>query len=297
MDVDFDLDSISWTDELDHSFTDANLDLGLDLHEPSVAQHQPGFGAVPLDFLFAEDEAAFPSFVGHDQMPDAHMHDMGGDTNGAMILSPISHWQSPDVLSHAEDPTPERLRSQLALLSEGSCGDELVFKNCDAPKAVLLHGLAMDFGLNYTHDATSKDVSITRAANPTPNAMSFHSKAPSIVLSSPFENISFPSQVSLDTDSLMDGTPSVLSPPPVDRTQQLSRRPSRSQRISDSISKHVSTWKSSMSKGGGGRRGPLTEDGRRDMKVLEVAGGACWRCKVLRRKVSWLTFCDEYSSS
>ncbi|KAK3336308.1 hypothetical protein B0T19DRAFT_447441 [Cercophora scortea] len=65
-----------------------------------------------------------------------------------------------------------------------------------------------------------------------------------------------------------------------DHGQQITR--SRSQRISNSISKHVSTWKTSMSKGG--RRGPLTEDGRRDMRALEEVNGACWRCKVLRRK-------------
>jgi len=281
MDIDFDLDSLSWTDDLDHSFAEVDLDLGLDFHEPSAAQHQPGFGAVPLDFLFAEDESAF-------QMSDTHMHDMGTESNSdAMVLSPNNHWQSPDVLvsqeASIEDPTPERLRSQLSLLSEGSCGDELVFKNCDASKAVLLHRLAINFGLLYAHDSAHGEVSVTRSTNPNPAAMSFHSKAPSIVLTSPFEGLSFSSQVSLDTDNLLDGTLNILSPS-IDSTQQLSRRPSRSQRISDSISKHVSTWKTSMSKGGG-RRGPLTEDGRRDMKVLEGAGGACWRCKVLRRKV------------
>jgi hypothetical protein len=71
-----------------------------------------------------------------------------------------------------------------------------------------------------------------------------------------------------------------------DQQQQLVRRLSRSERITDSISKHVSTLKTSIAKGG--RRGPLTETGRRDMRALEAAGGACWRCKVLRRKVSFI---------
>ncbi|KAJ4290070.1 hypothetical protein N0V88_006575 [Collariella sp. IMI 366227] len=68
----------------------------------------------------------------------------------------------------------------------------------------------------------------------------------------------------------------------VTHDQSLKRRLSRTERISDSISKHVSTLKTSIAKGG--RRGPLTENGRRDMRALEGAGGACWRCKVLRRK-------------
>ena len=280
--MDFELDSLSWTDDLDHSFIDVDLDLSL----PSP--HQPGFGAVPLDFLFAEDEAAFPGFINHDHMADTHMHDIGVDPSTSMMGAHLDRWPSADIRTHAvEDPTPERLRSQLSLLSEGSCGDELVFKNCDSAKAVLLHTLAIEFGLNYTHDAPSGEVSITRAATTNAMSMSFTEEAPSIVLTSPFENISYPPQVELEADSLVDDSSS-MAPSSSDPSRQLTikRRPSRSQRISDSITRHVSTWKSSMSKGGGGRRGPLTEDGRRDMKVLEVAGGACWRCKVLRRKVS-----------
>lgn len=33
-----------------------------------------------------------------------------------------------------------------------------------------------------------------------------------------------------------------------------------------------------------GRRGPLSAKSRKDIKDLEWAGGACWRCKILRRK-------------
>lgn len=274
MDLDFEFDSLSWTDELD-------LDVGFDLHDSSATQ---GFGNV--DFLVTEDEPAFAGFVTHDHivtdhMPDTHMH----DPSASMMMAPVSQWQHAPTPHPAgvEDPTPERLRSQLSLLSEGSCGDELVFKNCDSSKAMLLHGLAMDFGLNYTHDAPTGEVSIARAGTIIP----FKQSAPSLVVTSPFQNssfqgISFPSEVSLESASVQS---SIISPPPDTSQQQVARRQSRSQRISDSIIKHVSTWKTSMAKGGG-RRGPLTEDGRRDMKVLEGAGGACWRCKVLRRKAS-----------
>jgi len=282
MDLDFEFDSLSWTDELD-------IDVGFDLHDSSATQ---AFGNVGVDFLVAEDEPAFSGFVthdhivAHDHMSDTHMH----DPSASMMMAPVNQWHAPSAThpTGVEDPTPERLRSQLSLLSEGSCGDELVFKNCDSSKAMLLHGLAMDFGLNYTHDAPTGEVSIARAGTIIP----FKQNAPSLVVTSPFQNssfqgISFPSEVSLESTHASVQS-SIMSPPP-DTSQQLARRQSRSQRISDSIIKHVSTWKTSMSKGGG-RRGPLTEDGRRDMKVLEGAGGACWRCKVLRRKVSSFPF-------
>ena len=36
------------------------------------------------------------------------------------------------------------------------------------------------------------------------------------------------------------------------------------------------------------RRGPLTEGGRDNIKRLRTKGGACWRCKVLKKQVSLL---------
>ena len=37
-----------------------------------------------------------------------------------------------------------------------------------------------------------------------------------------------------------------------------------------------------------GRRGPLTDDARKKAKLLKSKGGACWRCKVLKKQVSLL---------
>ena len=36
----------------------------------------------------------------------------------------------------------------------------------------------------------------------------------------------------------------------------------------------------------GRRHGPLDERGRKGMKVLKAKGGACWRCKILKKQVS-----------
>ena len=38
-----------------------------------------------------------------------------------------------------------------------------------------------------------------------------------------------------------------------------------------------------------GRRGPLTDDAREKAKLLKSKGGACWRCKVLKKQVSLST--------
>ncbi len=34
-----------------------------------------------------------------------------------------------------------------------------------------------------------------------------------------------------------------------------------------------------------GRRGPLKEGGREGMRILKRGGGACWRCKILKKQV------------
>ena len=36
-----------------------------------------------------------------------------------------------------------------------------------------------------------------------------------------------------------------------------------------------------------GRHGPLTDDARKKAKLLKSKGGACWRCKVLKKQVSF----------
>ncbi|KAK5656447.1 hypothetical protein OQA88_4829 [Cercophora sp. LCS_1] len=268
MDIDFDFDSLSWTDELDHCIADVNLDLGVGL--------QDSFGTVPPDLSFAENESALPDFANH-------MHDLSVHSAGTMVLAPpIGQWNPQSMTPAREDPAPELLRSQLSLLCRGSYGDELVFKNCDSSKAMLLHGLSMEFGLKYSHDFSTGEVSIARAAAA---AVSFKPPTPALVVTSPFQGIEYVAQRTVETASSTTSlmrqtiTPAASTPP----NRQLTRQLSRGQRITDSISRHVSTWKTSISKNGG-RKGPLTEDGRRDMKVLEGAGGACWRCKVLRRK-------------
>jgi hypothetical protein len=44
--------------------------------------------------------------------------------------------------------------------------------------------------------------------------------------------------------------------------------------------------KESKSAGGSvGRRGPLKEGGREGMRILKRGGGACWRCKILKKQV------------
>ncbi len=290
MEIDFDFDSLAWADELDHSFADIDVDLDLGLNSHRSPQHQPAEGGAgfPLDYLFAEDEGAFPNFI-HEHIPD--------DTH---IMADV-HMQSADVPAMASyphagtdmDEKSQRLRNQLSLLSQGSCGDQLVFKNCDASKAVLLHTLTIDLGLSYSHDATCGEVTITRVGPDTTGPVT-RIKAPPPSLSRSFAGVELvdnhlssvsSSALVVSSSRLSDRTISLLdSASSSDKGSQLTRRSSRSQRITESISRHVSTWKSSMSKGG--RRGPLTEDGRRDMKILEGAGGACWRCKILRRKVS-----------
>ncbi|KAK3363167.1 hypothetical protein B0T25DRAFT_32047 [Lasiosphaeria hispida] len=285
MDLDFDLDSLAWADDLDRSTSPANVEMGIDIdiRDPPSAHPLPfGTGAVfPLDYLFAEDEAAFSTpFVG---------------TTSHMDAPSLAHFGV-----RVDDQTPQRLRDQLSLLSEGSFGDEIVFKNCDSSKAALLYSLTVDLGLSFSREASAGTVSVTRATPPA--VLPFRQKSTPVFPSQSFiehdwikgsmggvasSAMTISSKISDDSAGHQSiGTTSsdtCTISTAVRDDQQLSRRPSRSQRISDSISKHVSTWKTSMTKSGG-RRGPLTEDGRRDMKVLEGAGGACWRCKVLRRK-------------
>ncbi|KAK0730161.1 hypothetical protein B0H67DRAFT_474660 [Lasiosphaeris hirsuta] len=282
MDLDFDLDSLAWADDLDGSTSPTNVEMGtdIDIRDPSSEHPLPfGTGAgFPLDYLFAEDEAAFSTpFV---------------DTAPHMDATSLAHFGV-----RVDDQTPQRLRDQLSLLAEGSFGDEIVFKNCDSSKAALLYNLTVDLGLSFNREAGAGTVSVTRAT--TPAVLPFRHKStpvfpqsfiePGWIKGSMLGVASSAMTISSKTSNESAGHPSLETASSETYTitttgdQQLSRRPSRSQRISDSISKHVSTWKTSMTKSGG-RRGPLTEDGRRDMKVLEGAGGACWRCKVLRRK-------------
>jgi hypothetical protein len=167
-----------------------------------------------------------------------------------------------------------------------------------------LHNLAMELGLSYNHDVRSREVSMCRlespqaSSGPLPSPRRLSSSIPrsstelDSTLCIPAHPI-IPTLPVPEEDVVLTDDMNQQPPQPVSalKEQSLSRHPSRSERISDSISKHVSTLKTSISKGG--RRGPLSENGRRDMRALEGAGGACWRCKVLRRKVN---FCPSRRS-
>ncbi|KXX75836.1 Fez family zinc finger protein 2 [Madurella mycetomatis] len=298
MDLDFDFDAISWAGDLDPSASRLEPELDLNSYCPPMT-------GLPSDILFAEDEGVLPTVPFHGHQPDTTSNMQLLQVSDPVLQSQAFTVTQPSIASsdsrsledgaHDHDLARERLRRQLSLLSKGWCGDEIRFKNCDPSKAVILHNLAMELGLSYNHDVRSREVSMCRlepvesASRPQPAPGRLSSSIPrsSTELDStlcipalpvfpalpvPEEDIPFTSS----TD------PQPAQPTQVAKEQSLSRHPSRSERISASISQHVSTLKTSISKGG--RRGPLSENGRRDMRALEGAGGACWRCKVLRRK-------------
>ena len=310
MDLDLDFDAV-WAGDLDPM---GHL-------QPNMAlTYCPPMTAMPADFLFAEDEEVLPAGPCYTDQQTSHASTNAGmpqaqmqppepsPTRGAFSAARSDAGSedakllgdgSQDGMAH------ERLRRQLSLLSKGWAGDEIRFKNCDPSKAVVLHALAMELGLGYNHDVMSREVSMARLG---PAQVASKPQASPRRLSS---SLPLPrSSTELDSALCLPGLPAVPEFQTLDlasnqtikeqaavqavqsgvmsKEQQLTRRPSRSERITDSISKHVSTLKTSIAKGG--RRGPLTENGRRDMRALEAAGGACWRCKVLRRKVSYTFF-------
>ena len=311
MDLDIDLDASLWAADLDHAHPCPEQDA-----EPAYCSSSSSISALPADFLFAEDEGVLPAVSpgGPAQQPDvtAGMQLDQAPEPEPMLPSPTfsvppSDMEAPDA-KHADDCANdhglarERLRRQLSLLSKGWCGDEIRFKNCDPPKAVILHNLAIELGLGYKHDVRTREVSMCRldplqAASAPQPALGRQSSSLARSSTELDSTLCLPGLPVIPEHRLPEVTPATpftpnTSPPStqprqpssVAKEQQLSRHPSRSERISDSISKHVSTLKTSIAKGG--RRGPLSENGRRDMRALEGAGGACWRCKVLRRKVS-----------
>jgi len=325
MELDIDLDFAGWTNEVTLHPSEIIYSFPESWQLQSPALPGAGFGSsAPLDTLFSEDEVALPQFN------NRYM----AITGPGIDVSPMVPAQTND------DQGSNRLRSQLSLLADGSCGDELVFNNCEPSKAVLLHELSLEFGLNYSRDSNNRTVSIKRVAtsasqssttvdaqqtrqSATNKSVPVEQYAPTNFISSTDASVlaaaseeeqaakPSPSQVFAELVTLQPTlliSESVGTSPPLSvashphplvghesrsatrqnrsdhaSNQQLSRQPSRSQRISDSIKEHVSTLKTSISKGG--RKGPLPENGRRDMKALGGAGGACWRCKFLRRKV------------
>jgi hypothetical protein len=56
--------------------------------------------------------------------------------------------------------------------------------------------------------------------------------------------------------------------------------------VFDSNSVHSGASQASVASGRSGRRGPLSEYSRAGMKAVRKLGGACWRCKFLRKTVS-----------
>ncbi|KAL2259342.1 hypothetical protein VTK26DRAFT_7009 [Humicola hyalothermophila] len=302
MDLDVDFDVFSWAVDFDSSTSRPEQDLGVGY---DASSKRP-----PTAFLFADDESVLPATLFEAQPSHALGDAQLIQATQALPLPEISGLRPyPGSFDARQEDAPcdnglahERLRRQLSLLSKGWCGDEIRFKNCDPYKAVVLHNLAMELGLGYNHDVRTQEVSMSRLEPPRPASST--QPAPGR-LSSLFSR----SSTELDSTRCLPGLPAFpplrvpefptpftdIPPQQVAAQKQasqstsatkgqalLSRHPSRSERISDSISKHVSTFKTSISKGG--RRGPLTENGRRDMRALEAVGGACWRCKVLRRK-------------
>ncbi|KAM7195931.1 hypothetical protein V8F20_007296 [Naviculisporaceae sp. PSN 640] len=337
MDIDFDLDldGLCWGNETDHlhlntSTVDVDVTYQNPLSQPGGLQPGPGY---PVDLLFLEDEGTLPVFYDLAFAQQAAHGSVMSSTPS--MFPPTAHGQTGIAGQSAHETGLEQLRHQLALLAGGSCGDELVFKDCEPSKAIAVHNLALEFGLNYTHDAKSCAVSLSRNRpdNPPPATDMQPMITPAIdtatscqhapVMDTSSSN-AFPAsddfdllyekfiQEPLSTKGLpsirrYELTESYLPANSVGRTtanvesdsetaqkkgkdkEELDRQPSRSERIGRSISKHVSGWGKTVAKGG--RRGPLTQDGRRDMKLLEEAGGACWRCRVLRRKCDAGTIC------
>lgn len=313
MELDFDFDAISWAADLDSSAGGLEPD-------PSISYDAPNTG-LPTDFLFAEDEGVLPTVLFDGQRP--HAQGAAQLIHTTQLLPPpgfpATHSGTGFDTKHdgAYDNglAHERLRRQLSLLSKGWAGDEIRFRNCDSSKAIVLHNLAMELGLGYNHNVRTNEVSMSRlepqpASTPQlpPGRLSSSLSRSSTELDSalclPGLPVFQPLRIPEFTTPIFETTcqqqqqqqqqPQQPQQQPTQQAAQLesavknevliSRHPSRSERISDSISKHVSTLKTSISKGG--RRGPLTENGRRDMRALEAVGGACWRCKVLRRKVT-----------
>ncbi|KAH6854729.1 hypothetical protein B0I37DRAFT_300160 [Chaetomium sp. MPI-CAGE-AT-0009] len=300
MDLDFDLEAALWAGDLDPAINHHEPNMDLDYGAPMTS--------MPADFLFAEDEGVLPVGVSYNAQPtdqppypiDIPQPPPAPSPTRTVFSASRSDAGSDDAKS-LEDGSPnglarQRLRRQLSLLSKGWAGDEIRFKNCDPAKAVVLHTLAMELGLGYNHDVRSREVSMSRLEptqaltqpRPSPHRLSSSFSRSSTELDSALCLPGLPVVLEHQT---FDATAEFIQQPdsqstqpaePANNDQPLVRRPSRSERISDSISKHVSTLKTSISKGG--RRGPLSENGRRDMRALEAAGGACWRCKVLRRK-------------
>lgn len=334
MDIDFDLDleGLSWANEVDHPLSTIpsppEVNMAYNPHPPQQIDFQAG-AEYPADLLFLEDEGTLPVFyelgfphqVSHGPILSPNVSMLSSDAQGQTGV--------PGEGTHIAQFGLEQLRHQLSLLAGGSCGDELVFKDCEPSKAIAVHNLALEFGLNYTHDAKSCAVSLSRnrperlrpmgqkqalvTAIATSGTVTDQAPAPdpslsNVVTGTDDFNLLYEkfiqeplSTTGLESIPRYELTETYLPNNNRGRTsskaeaenmahkkekdiEHLERQPSRSERLGRSISKHVSGWKTTVSKGG--RRGPLTQDGRRDMKVLEGAGGACWRCKVLKRKVN-----------
>jgi len=316
MELDIDIDTISWAGDLD--FTVRRLEPDhLDLSIGVQNTNQPS--NPPADVLFAEDESVLPSSAASSTSFDGQRR-TAPSSGSQLIPAPTSLLQTQSFPvstpgMNAADPrqldktlynyglASERLRRQLSLLSKGWAGDEIRFKNCDPTKAVILHQFAIELGLGYNHDVRTREVSMSRLDPVTP-ASNPQTSARRPSSSMPRSSTELDSALCLPTLPVFQGTvfaeaatpflarhdsnssqqPQSASQSVTAKDQNLARNPSRSERLNDSISKQLSTIKTSISKGG--RRGPLSESGRRDMRALESAGGACWRCKVLRRKVS-----------
>ncbi|EGS23696.1 uncharacterized protein CTHT_0003940 [Thermochaetoides thermophila DSM 1495] len=181
MELDIDIDTISWAGDLD--FTVRRLEPDhLDLSIGVQNTNQPS--NPPADVLFAEDESVLPSSAASSTSFDGQRR-TAPSSGSQLIPAPTSLLQTQSFPvstpgMNAADPrqldktlynyglASERLRRQLSLLSKGWAGDEIRFKNCDPTKAVILHQFAIELGLGYNHDVRTREVSMSRLDPVTP---------------------------------------------------------------------------------------------------------------------------------
>ncbi len=213
----------------------------------------------------------------------------------------------------------------MLLSRRGSCGEQMDFDDCEGSREATLHLLAMRFKLDYSYNPTTRRASIRRPAAPVTKAMSQLEHHITIICpsaeaqdeeceevgsstaeSTPASRLSKARPLPSDSQSLPPSGPGRLTPTSpalnvlarnklvsnkfgADKDQRLLRQTLLESQASHPLSYRISSWNifhaGIASRRPRGRRGPLSAKSRSEIKVLEGAGGACWRCRILRRKV------------
>lgn len=81
----------------------------------------------------------------------------------------------------------------------------------------------------------------------------------------------------------------------VEESRSLSQQQPLFEKESSFIIQFQDGRKSKSAGGSVGRRGPLKEGGREGMRILKNKGGACWRCKILKKQVGVSKLAVRYS--